>query len=172
MPYVFDEPTKPARLTILGPGGASASYDMTTLKEGTQLTYENFIYVCLTVTFDGDDMSTGSALDPHNEELVLDVPEGTRVVLSSKETGKRSQLWRMTGSGMLQHEGSSPPRDPSNPQVKSSYLHLIALYRLLINASFDRSILREYWFWILLAQLFSQASMFTLCCENQILAAS
>ena len=172
MPYVFDEPTKPARLTILGPGGASASYDMTTLKEGTQLTYENFIYVCLTVTFDGDDMSTGSALDPHNEELVLDVPEGTRVVLNSRETGKRSQLWKMTCSGMLQHEGSSPPRDPSNPQVKSSYLPLAALYRLLINASFDRSILREYLFWTLLVQLFSQASMFTLCCENQILVAN
>ena len=172
MPYVFDEPTKPARLTILGPGGASASYDMTTLKEGTQLTYENFIYVCLTVTFDGDDMSTDSALDPHNEELVLDVPEGTRVVLNSRETGKRSQLWKMTCSGMLQHEGSSPPRDPSNPQVKSSYLPLAALYRLLINASFDRSILREYLFWTLLVQLFSQASMFTLCCENQILVAN
>uniref|UniRef100_A0A0P6FFD1 Vacuolar protein sorting-associated protein 13D n=1 Tax=Daphnia magna TaxID=35525 RepID=A0A0P6FFD1_9CRUS len=120
MPYVFDEPTKPARLNIIAPGGASSSYDMTTLKEGSQLTYENFIYVCLTVTFNGDDMSTGNALDPNNVELVLDVPEGTRVVLSGKETGKRSQLWRMTGSGMLQHEGSSPPRDPSNPQVDPS----------------------------------------------------
>ena len=91
---------------------------MTLLKEGSQLTYENFIYVCLTVTFDDDDMSCASALDPLNKELVLDVPEGTRVVLNQKETGKRSQLWRMTGSGMLQHEGSSPPRDPSNPQVR------------------------------------------------------
>jgi vacuolar protein sorting-associated protein 13D len=121
MPYVFDEPTKPAHLSIVAPGGASASYDMTTLKEGCQLTYENFIYVCLTVTFNGDDMSTGNALDPNNVELVLDVPEGTRVVLGGKETGKRSQLWRMTGSGMLQHEGSSPPRDPSNPQVPKNF---------------------------------------------------
>jgi len=29
-----------------------------------------------------------------------------------KEQGKRSQLWRMTSQGMLQHEGSSAPRDP------------------------------------------------------------
>lgn len=30
-----------------------------------------------------------------------------------KEPGKRSQLWRMTGSGMLCHEGSSPPQSKS-----------------------------------------------------------
>ncbi|KAM7310389.1 vacuolar protein sorting-associated protein 13D isoform X3, partial [Ixodes scapularis] len=28
------------------------------------------------------------------------------------ELGKRSQLWRMTSTGMLQHEGSSTPLDP------------------------------------------------------------
>jgi len=102
----------------VAPGGASASYDMTTLKEGNQLTYENFIYVCLSVTFAGDDMSVScDSLESQNQELVLDVPEGTRVILSRKEAGKRSQLWRMTGSGMLQHEGSSPPRDPAHPVV-------------------------------------------------------
>jgi len=41
---------------------------------------------------------------------VLDVPEGSRVVLSKKSGAKRSQLWRMTSTGMLQHEGSSPPQ--------------------------------------------------------------
>jgi vacuolar protein sorting-associated protein 13D len=51
-------------------------------------------------------------LDVESQQLVLDVPEGTRVILSRKETGARSQLWRMTGDGQLQHEGSSPPRDP------------------------------------------------------------
>lgn len=118
VPYVWDEPTKPTRLTVVAPGGASASYDMTTLKEGNQLTYENFIYVCLSVTFAGDDMSVScDSLESQNQELVLDVPEGTRVILSRKEAGKRSQLWRMTGSGMLQHEGSSPPRDPAHPVV-------------------------------------------------------
>ena len=85
---------------------------------GNQLTYENFIYLCLGVTFPSEDSMTPiDAFDSQNQELVLDVPEGTRVVLNRKETGKRSQLWRMTGSGMLQHEGSSPPRDPANPNV-------------------------------------------------------
>jgi hypothetical protein len=51
-------------------------------------------------------------LDVERQQLVLDVPEGTRVVLNRKEKGARSQLWRMTGDGQLQHEGSSPPRDP------------------------------------------------------------
>ena len=94
---------------------------MTSLKEGNQMTYENFIYICLTVTFATDcPLSTADALQCASQELVLDVPEGTRVVLSPKEAGKRSQLWRMTGSGMLQHEGSSPPRDPANPNVDPS----------------------------------------------------
>jgi vacuolar protein sorting-associated protein 13D len=108
VPYVWDEPTRGGRLTVIAPGGASSAYDMTTLKEGNQLTYENFIYVCLSVTFDDQLYSKDE-----QEQLVLDVPEGTRVVLNRKEAGQRSQLWRMTGSGMLQHEGSSPPRDPS-----------------------------------------------------------
>lgn len=29
-----------------------------------------------------------------------------------QEPGKRSQLWRMSSTGMLQHEGSSAPQDP------------------------------------------------------------
>lgn len=132
MPYVWDEPAKPARLTVIAPGGASSSYDMATLKEGNQLTYENFIYVCLTVTFNGDDMSASGVLNASNQELVLDVPEGTKVVLNPKEACKRSQLWRMTGSGMLQHEGSSPPRDPANPHVLFHLLLIsIEIYRFV-----------------------------------------
>lgn len=34
MPYVWDEPTKPPRLTVIAPGGLSSVYDMTILKEG------------------------------------------------------------------------------------------------------------------------------------------
>lgn len=58
------------------------------------------------------------------QQLVLDVPEGTRVRLARKEIGRRSQLWRMTSTGMLQHEGSSPPHDPTSkkPQKHSNYL--------------------------------------------------
>ncbi len=52
-------------------------------------------------------------LDVQQQQLVLDVlPNSDRVVLNRKEIGKRSQFWRMTSSGELQHEGSSPPLDP------------------------------------------------------------
>lgn len=80
-------------------------------------------------------------------ELVLDVDTKTqRVVLKKKvpsshvvlwlvilaltrlvlqEPGKRSQLWRMTGSGMLCHEGSSPPQSkPAQPRPLDSSLVL------------------------------------------------
>lgn len=54
--------------------------------------------------------SDGS-LDVTCQQLVLDVPDNSgRVILSKKQFGARSQLWRMTGEGQLQHEGSSPPR--------------------------------------------------------------
>lgn len=52
-------------------------------------------------------------LDVQQQQLVLDViPDTDRVVLNRKEIGARSQFWRMTSSGELQHEGSSPPLDP------------------------------------------------------------
>lgn len=42
-----------------------------------------------------------------------------------QEPGKRSQLWRMTGSGMLCHEGSSPPQSkPAQPRPLDSSLVL------------------------------------------------
>lgn len=48
-------------------------------------------------------------IDPvRSQRLVLDVMEGTtNVVLAVKQPGKRSQLWRMTSTGQLQHEGSA-----------------------------------------------------------------
>jgi len=36
MPYVWDEPTKAPRLTVIAPGGLSSIYDMAILKEGNQ----------------------------------------------------------------------------------------------------------------------------------------
>lgn len=60
----------------------------------------------------GATSSCYNPLDVESQQLVLDVPEGTKVILNRKEKGARSQLWRMTGEGQLQHEGSSPPRDP------------------------------------------------------------
>lgn len=51
--------------------------------------------------------------------------KGTYISLSVQEPGKRSQLWRMTGTGMLCHEGSSPPQSkPSQPRPLSSSLVL------------------------------------------------
>lgn len=42
-----------------------------------------------------------------------------------QEPGKRSQLWRMSGSGMLCHEGSSPPQNkPAQPRPLDSSLVL------------------------------------------------
>ncbi|KAG8283042.1 hypothetical protein J6590_023572 [Homalodisca vitripennis] len=58
--------------------------------------------------------SVGDSVDPLDvecQQLVLEVPDGcTQVVLARKQFWARSQLWRMTGEGQLQHEGSSPPR--------------------------------------------------------------
>lgn len=36
-----------------------------------------------------------------------------------QEPGKRSQLWRMSGTGMLCHEGSSVPHNPHKPFPRS-----------------------------------------------------
>lgn len=112
LPYAFDEPTLPPYITCCAPGGSAATYNMNIFREGNQLFYENFIYITFTGTFSDDD---GTITPPHNlmgKEYVLDVPFGNKVVINKREAGKRSQLWRMTSTGMLQHEGSSPPRDP------------------------------------------------------------
>lgn len=98
--FAWHEPTFPPHISCSAPGGSTATYNMNLIGEGSQLTYENFIYIEMS--------DTGHA----STQLVFDV-EGTKVFLAPKEVGKRSQLWRMTSSGMLQHEGSSPPQDPS-----------------------------------------------------------
>ena len=96
---------------------------MNVVGEGSQLTYENFIYIAITETFGGCGTSSTNDLvevtsgagmvvqGVHALNLVFDV-EGTRVFLAPKEAGKRSQLWRMTSAGLLVHEGSSPPQMP------------------------------------------------------------
>lgn len=60
-----------------------------------------------------EDETEFDILDVQQQQLVLDVlPNTDRVILNRKEIGARSQFWRMTSSGQLQHEGSSPPIDP------------------------------------------------------------
>lgn len=44
-------------------------------------------------------------LDVETQRLVLEAGPGGWVALRRKQYGARSQLWRMTGSGQLQHEG-------------------------------------------------------------------
>ena len=64
--------------------------------------------------------------------LVLDVVDGCRVTLARKENGRRSQLWRMTPSGMLQHEGSSPPFDPTSKKPRNDSNTLV-LDRVILD---------------------------------------
>lgn len=115
VPYAWDEPMLNPYITVTAPGGMSETYDMTSFREGKRLYYENYFYIAFTGTF--LEPRTLVKLHPCSkdvkcQELVLDVPQGTRVVINHKELGKRSQLWRMTSTGMLEHEGSSTPRDP------------------------------------------------------------
>lgn len=136
--YAWDEPLASSSLTLIAPGGATASYDInSTIEESAiSLTYENFIYIAFTATFNrllslngtisslntcillvfccrvdrnGSDTSF-DPLDIESQQLVLDCVDEYRVILSRKQHGARSQLWRMTSEGQLQHEGSSPPR--------------------------------------------------------------
>ncbi|XP_025097802.1 vacuolar protein sorting-associated protein 13D-like isoform X4 [Pomacea canaliculata] len=109
-PYAWDEPTlQPLELQLQIPGGTSATYSLDRPGEGPQLHYENFIYLVASCTFDKN--WSGPC-----RELVLDCVHGNNIVFKRKENGKRSQLWRMTSSGMLEHEGSVSPREPSKPQ--------------------------------------------------------
>ncbi|XP_034948002.1 vacuolar protein sorting-associated protein 13D isoform X2 [Chelonus insularis] len=116
VPYALDEPTQSANLTVTAPGGVTAIYDLNVLGENRGLTYENFIYIAFTGTFKVDgDLGTGEGrldpLDVETQRLVLEAGPGGWVALRRQQYGARSQLWRMTGDGQLQHEGSSPPRD-------------------------------------------------------------
>ena len=52
--YAWDEPTFAHSITLIAPGGATASYDLISLgtdREAQGLTYENFIYIAFTGTF-------------------------------------------------------------------------------------------------------------------------
>ena len=117
VPYALDGPVLPPHLTVAAPGGGSATYNMNVTGGGSELTYENFIYIA----FSG---SAGQLGGGEDMTLVLDVPEGSRVVLGRKLGAQRSQLWRMTSTGMLQHEGSSPPQDPRHRSDDSRTLVL------------------------------------------------
>uniref|UniRef100_A0A2K6FE78 Vacuolar protein sorting 13 homolog D n=1 Tax=Propithecus coquereli TaxID=379532 RepID=A0A2K6FE78_PROCO len=125
--YAWDEPTLPPfiTLTVKGAGSSEISCNMNDFQDNRQLYYENFIYIAATYTFSGLQEGTGRPVASNKAitcaELVLDVsPKTQRVILKKKEPGKRSQLWRMTGTGMLAHEGSSVPHNPNKPSAARS----------------------------------------------------
>merc|ERR1719232_1634655 len=51
VPYALDGPVLPPHLTVTAPGGSLANYNMNTTGPGNELTYENFIYIVMTATF-------------------------------------------------------------------------------------------------------------------------
>ncbi|XP_053136918.1 intermembrane lipid transfer protein VPS13D isoform X2 [Hemicordylus capensis] len=125
--YAWDEATLPPyiTLTVKGAGSSEITCSMDDLQDSKQLYYENFIYIAATYTFSGLQEETGRPVASHKEvdcaELVLDVsPKTQRVILKKKEPGKRSQLWRMTGTGLLCHEGSAVPHHPNKPSPPRS----------------------------------------------------
>ncbi|XP_053498784.1 intermembrane lipid transfer protein VPS13D isoform X2 [Ictalurus furcatus] len=128
--YACDEPILPPylTLTVKGAGSSEVTADMNCFREYNKLYYENFIYIAATFTFSQDASKRPGAMmhDVSCAELVLDVETKTqRVILKKKEPGKRSQLWRMSGKGMLCHEGSSPPQSkPAQPRPLDYYMVL------------------------------------------------
>lgn len=117
LPYAWDEPTQELFMTLYVQGGSRAKYNLDKLEEGEQLCYENFIYIAATSTFEGD-------ADALHSNLVLEVVQDNNIVFRKKALGNRSQLWRMTGTGMLEHEGSMVPRDPRKSSSSSNSLVL------------------------------------------------
>uniref|UniRef100_A0A672LEB6 Vacuolar protein sorting 13 homolog D n=1 Tax=Sinocyclocheilus grahami TaxID=75366 RepID=A0A672LEB6_SINGR len=139
--YACDEPIfQPyITLTVKGAGSSEVTADMNFFREYNKLYYENFIYIAASFTFSEKRVVSCA-------ELVLDVETKTqRVILKKKEPGKRSQLWRMTGTGMLCHEGSSPPQSkPSQPRPLSSSLVLdIAGLAAVTDNSYEPLMLRR-----------------------------
>ncbi|KAM6924954.1 intermembrane lipid transfer protein VPS13D [Xenentodon cancila] len=148
--YACDEPTLPPylTLTVKGAGSSEVTADMNFFREYNKLYYENFIYIAATHTFSQtiDRRPVGKKHLVSCAQLVLDVdPKTQRVILRKKEPGKRSQLWRMTGSGMLCHEGSSPPQSkPAQPRPLDSSMVLdIAGLAAVSDNSFEPLMLRR-----------------------------
>ncbi|XP_035500343.2 vacuolar protein sorting-associated protein 13D isoform X1 [Scophthalmus maximus] len=148
--YACDEPTllPYLTLTVKGAGSSEVTADMNYFREYNKLYYENFIYIAATHTFTKvvEKRPVGNKRPVSCAELVLDVDTKTqRVILKKKEPGKRSQLWRMTGTGMLCHEGSSPPLSkPAQPRPLDSSLVLdIAGLAAVTDNSFEPLMLRR-----------------------------
>ena len=112
MAYVLDEIIGSQSICLEAPGGDTCKCPLYGFESG-RLTYENFIYIGFTQTF--ENVSNYSAdydeYDVKAQQLVLSVV-GNKVVLVKKQAGDRTQLWRMNNEKQLEHEGSSPPCEP------------------------------------------------------------
>lgn len=123
VPYALDEPTKANYIKLIAPGGVTHAYNLNNLGPTEELTYENFIYIAFVGTFKNHQ----KVKDPQEvecQELVLDIGRNNKVILARKIPGQRSQLWKFTSEGYLQHEGSSPPTHPNSPVSQSNILVL------------------------------------------------
>ncbi|XP_039611356.1 vacuolar protein sorting-associated protein 13D isoform X2 [Polypterus senegalus] len=150
--YACDEPVLPPYITVTakGAGSSQVTADMNLFQENSKLYYENFIYIAASYTFScNEELNQRTATakrGPLCSELVLDVePKTLRVILKKKEPGKRSQLWRMTVTGMLCHEGSSPPQSkPAQPRPQESTFVLdIAGLAAVTDNSYEPLMLRK-----------------------------
>lgn len=110
--YVLDEITGSQSICIEAPGGDTCKCPLYGFESG-RLTYENFIYIAFTQTFEGISNSymDYDEYDVKTQQLVLGVV-GNKVILMKKQPGDRAQLWRMNNEKQLEHEGSSPPSEP------------------------------------------------------------
>lgn len=113
--YVLDEPSGPQAIQIEAPGGDNYKCSLNGF-EDVRLSYENFIYIAFTQTFEhiaAYENDSDAEFDVKCQKLVLGVVDN-RVILTKKKPSDRSQLWRMNHEKQLEHEGSSPPTEPGN----------------------------------------------------------
>ncbi|XP_053673030.1 intermembrane lipid transfer protein Vps13D [Anopheles nili] len=113
--YVLDEPKGAPYLQLEAPGGDYSNCRLDGF-EPFRLMYENFIYIAFSQTFEMGAEADGR-FEVRSQQLVLGVVDG-RVLLVRKQTGDRSQLWRMNNEKQLEHEGTSPPSEPGRKQSR------------------------------------------------------
>ncbi|CAF4309622.1 unnamed protein product, partial [Rotaria sp. Silwood2] len=112
--YAWDEPTFKPTITCSITDGTKATYDLLKLGSADDLHYQNYIYLAVQETFDGEDLiellsttnKTYNTSHYSSQQLVIEYIDG-RLLLSKLEENKRSQLWQMTSNGLLIHVGSS-----------------------------------------------------------------
>ena len=83
MPYAWDEATLPERLYVQIKGGSEArQFDLNTFGHQGKVYYESFFYIVAmqSTATDQSDLPESQ----RGVELVLDVPQGTAVILTRK----------------------------------------------------------------------------------------